>query len=266
MIEHPCFLRKKFRSLALHFFHYLENNGNINFATNGERRFVENLFSHLEKTTRGRVVLFDIGANVGEYTEMLLEKSAHLQDGADIHVFEPTRTCFDILRQKFAASHGVVLNNSAVSNGNGKAEIFYESSGSKLASLERRNLDAYSIKLDRSETVETIRLEGYLNKKGIGHVHFLKIDIEGHEMAAFEGMGDYFSGDAVDFIQFEYGGANLDSHTSLMELYALFEKVGFVVAKVMRDGLDIRPYKPWMDNFQYANYVAISQRIADKLR
>ena len=33
------------------------------------------------------------------------------------------------------------------------------------------------------------------------------------------------------------------------------------VAKVMRDGLDVRPYQPWMENFQYANYVAISRKI-----
>ena len=85
-------------------------------------------------------------------------------------------------------------------------------------------------------------------------------------MAAFEGLGSYLNGDFIDFVQFEYGGANLDSHTSLMELYALFEKAGFVMTKVMRNGLDIRPYKPWMENFQYANYVAISRKIVDGLR
>ncbi|GEM_PF-6492360 len=57
----------------------------------------------------------------------------------------------------------------------------------------------------------------------------------------------------------------IDSHTSLMELYVLFEDAGFVVAKIMRKGLEIRSYKPWMDNFQYGNYVAISKKKVDKL-
>lgn len=265
MITRSNIIVKKLRSLALHLFHHLENNGNIDFAANGERRFTENLFSYLAKAAHGRVVLFDIGANVGEYTEMLLENGGGLTQGVEIHVFEPTRACFDILKGKFSASGGVVLNDNAVSKASGTAEIFYDISGSKLASLERRNLDAYSIRLERSETVKTVRLDEYLDKKGIGHVHFMKIDIEGHEVAAFEGMGKYFNGEIVDFIQFEYGGANLDSHTSLMELYALFDKAGFVVAKIMRDGLEIREYRPWMDNFQYANYVAISRRIVDSL-
>lgn len=50
-----------------------------------------------------------------------------------------------------------------------------------------------------------------------------------------------------------------------MELYVLFEDAGFVVAKIMRKGLEIRSYKPWMDNFQYGNYVAISKKKVDKL-
>jgi hypothetical protein len=51
-----------------------------------------------------------------------------------------------------------------------------------------------------------------------------------------------------------------------MDLYTLFEKAGFVVAKVMRNGLEVRPYKPWMDNFQYANYVAISSKVLSRLQ
>lgn len=41
---------------------------------------------------------------------------------------------------------------------------------------------------------------------------------------------------------------------------------GFVMTKVMRKGLEVRPYKPWMDNFQYANYVAVSRRIVPELQ
>lgn len=266
MITHPALFRSKLRSLALHLFNYLENNGNADFAANGEECFIEGLFAHLAKSVHGRAVLLDVGANVGEYTQMLLDRSARLSSGAQIHLFEPTRACFGTLTSKFARLPSVILNNKAVSNIAGTAQIYYDAGGSKLASLERRNLDAYAVRLDQSESVETIRLDDYLRERGIDHVHFLKIDIEGHEMAAFEGMGEYFSGEVLDFVQFEYGGANLDSHTTLMDLYALFEGAGFVVAKVMRGGLEIRPYKPWMDNFCYANYVAISRRVADGLR
>lgn len=214
----------------------------------------------------GEAVLFDVGANVGKYTEMLLDNSTQLKVGVKVHVFEPTGACFEVLKDKFSGTKEIVLNKKAVSNTDGTAEIFYDKPKSGLASLYKRNLDAYSIEMNQSETVETIRLDKYIEENRNGHIHFLKLDIEGHEMTAFEGMGSFLRGDFVDFVQFEYGGANLDSHTSLMELFTLFEKAGFKLAKIMPRGLDIRSYEPWMDNFQYANYVAISEGVVEKIR
>jgi hypothetical protein len=45
----------------------------------------------------------------------------------------------------------------------------------------------------------------------------------------------------------------------------MLESAGFVVAKMMPKGLDIRVYQPWMDNFQYSNYVAVSKNIVRKV-
>lgn len=87
------------------------------------------------------------------------------------------------------------------------------------------------------------------------------MDVEGHEKAVFEGMGDFLNPDFVDYVQFEYGGANLDSMTSLMNLYELFEFKGFVLAKIMPKGLQVRNYEPFLENFEYSNYVAISKKV-----
>lgn len=267
MIIRQSFLRNKFRSLVLRIFCYLENNNNADFLTNGESFFLDNLFDYFGKNCRDheKVILFDIGANVGKYTQVLLGKSTHLNNKVKIHLFEPTHACFDILQKKFSHFDQVVLNKKAVSNKFKTAEIFYDEQKSGLASFYKRNLNAYSIQMNQSESVDAIRLDSYINEKNIEHIHFLKIDIEGHESEALEGAGAYLSGDFIDFLQFEYGGANLDSHTNLMDIYDFFEKAGFVLAKVMPKGLNIRPYKPWMDNFQYANYVAVSAKIIGKL-
>jgi len=48
------------------------------------------------------------------------------------------------------------------------------------------------------------------------------------------------------------------------DLYSVFEKVGFAVAKIIPSGLEIRSYQPYMENFQYSNYVAISSHVADE--
>lgn len=265
MITSQNTIHNKIRSLSLRIFNYLENNGDTNFQTNGEEFFVDNLFAYLKKRYQDEITLFDIGANIGDYTQVLLDKSSSFQNKLKIHVFEPTQSCYEVLKKKFSGVEEVVLNQMAVSNCNGTAKIFSNEQKSGLASLYKRNLDAYSIKMNQSEVVNTLRLEDYIDRKHINHIHLLKVDVEGHEMAAFEGLGSYLEENFIDFVQFEYGGANLDSHTSLMGFFSLFEKAGFKLAKVMPNGLNIRRYQPWMDNFQYANYVAISKNVVGKL-
>ncbi|GLI54154.1 FkbM family methyltransferase [Thermodesulfovibrio yellowstonii] len=107
-------------------------------------------------------------------------------------------------------------------------------------------------------------MDEYIEENNIKHIDFIKIDIEGHELKAFYGFGSYLNSDFIDYIQFEYGGANLDSHTSLMDIYKFFEERNFSIAKIMQKGLELRKYSPFMENFMYANYVAISNRVLKK--
>jgi FkbM family methyltransferase len=259
MITQQHIISKILRSFSLRMLRYIENENNTNFETNGEKVFIENLFGFLKNE---EIVCFDVGANTGTYTQLLLQRRKNVV----VHVFEPTVSCFQVLTEKFCQNFSVFLNNKAVSNNNGEVEIFYDKQKSGLASLYKRNLDFLSIEMNASEIVDTIRLDSYIEEKHVQHIHLLKMDIEGHEQVALEGLGKYLDAKFIDFIQFEYGGANLDSCTSLLGLATLLKQRGFVLAKVMPKGLEIRSYQPWMENFQYSNYVAISQNIIGKIR
>jgi hypothetical protein len=120
------------------------------------------------------------------------------------------------------------------------------------------------MELDKQEKISLDTAANYIEKKGLKHIDFVKIDVEGHELSAFKGFAEFLNSDFIDFLQFEYGGANLDSKTSLMEIYQLLEERGFRIAKMMPKGLEIRTYKPFMENYQYANYVAISTEMLKK--
>lgn len=256
---------RKLRALALRTFNYIENNGNTDLSKNGEKKFLNNLFSFYQMTKSQNITCFDIGANIGNYTEILLKMSLKYNISFKIHLFEPLSSSFEVLETKFNRYNRIILNKKGISTEDGIKKIFYDINGSTLASLYKRNLNSYNIEMNKSEKVETIRLDRYIDENGIKHIDFMKIDIEGHELEAIKSLGDYLNKNFIDFILFEYGGANLDSHTSLMELYETFEKNGFVIAKVFPKGLDIRPYKAWMDNFTYSNYVAISNNILEDL-
>jgi FkbM family methyltransferase len=256
--------KEKLRNLAWRLFSKLENNGNGNFDENGEFFFIKKLIEFYYQSEEKKITLFDIGANIGEYSEILLNESKKYPLMIEMHLFEPTKSCFCILEDKFSNNKSVILNNIGASSENCESIIYYDKEQSGLASLYNRNLDTYNITLSYSETVKLQKISTYIKDKNITHIHFIKIDIEGHELRALYGFDEYLNANFIDYVQFEYGGTNLDSHTSLLEFYTLLEKRNFSIAKIMPDGLLIRNYKPWMDNFTYANYVAVSNRVIQK--
>jgi len=261
MYTQASLLTRKLRSLAWKVFNKIENNGNARFKENGEKVFIDNLSKTFKNSGGGEKIVFDIGANTGEYSSMLLDYSKRYGVEIELHLFEPTKSCFETISKKFANKSNISLNNFGVSDSNAMAKIFYDEEQSGLASLYQRNLDSYNLQLNQSEEIALKRMDVYIEEKNIEYIDFIKIDIEGHELKAFEGFGKYLSGDFIDYIQFEYGGANLDSHTSLVEIYKFLSDRDFKIAKVMSNGLEIREYKPYMDNFNYSNYVAISEKV-----
>ncbi|GHV43950.1 hypothetical protein AGMMS49546_27030 [Spirochaetia bacterium] len=177
-------------------------------------------------------------------------------------MFEAQKCLTEELHEKFEKYNNIKMLNNAVSNTNGDIVLLYkETEGSTLASQYKRNLDFYNIDLNQSERAQTVRLDSFIEKESLSHIDLFKIDIEGNELKALEGMGNYLNADFVDFIQFEYGGCNLDSHTSLMEIYALLTSKGFKIARITKKGLCFYDYNPNMDNFMYCNYVAVSKKI-----
>ena len=92
------------------------------------------------------------------------------------------------------------------------------------------------------------------------YVRAMKLDVEGHEVAALRGLGERLRPETVDVIQFEYGGAALDAGTTLRDLYRLLEGRGYALAKLFPRALELRDYRPWAEHFSYANYVALAPR------
>lgn len=259
MFLKQSFLSKIARNVLINIFNKLENNNNYQFRENGEQYFIKSLFErHLQNND---VVVFDVGANIGAYSKVLLEYAQKFAVRMDLHVFEPTAKCFAQLQNEFGTFGNIHLNKLALSNDAGEAPIYYDEESSGLASLHKRNLNYYNIEMTGFELVNTAPVSQYIEQHHIAHINFLKIDVEGHELKVLQGLGKYLSPDFLDCIQFEYGGTNLDSRTSLMEIYELLEARGFKVAKIMKKGLEIRSYHPRMENFSYSNYVAVSPRI-----
>ncbi len=247
--------RTVFKFLLKVIYILLDNTGDSKPERNGEYHFIKKL---QEQFRDQKVVLFDVGANLGEYTERLTLGGGYTLAA---HLFEPQKACFATIQKKFAGMSTIQVNNFGFSDKETTATLFKDHESSPLSSLYERDLSSIDITLGIQETVKLKPAHTYIKEHGISHINLLKIDVEGHETAVFAGFGDFLHPDNIDYIQFEYGGANLDSRTTLRELHNLLTQRGFVMCKMMRRYLAPRAYDPDLENYQYQNWVAVSPRI-----
>ncbi len=73
-------------------------------------------------------VLFDVGANKGEFTKHILESWKGKE--VRLFVFEPSQKTYAMLQQAIPSSDSVHLINKGLSDKVGKVELYYDRAGS----------------------------------------------------------------------------------------------------------------------------------------
>lgn len=145
------------------------------------------------------MLVFDIGANIGNYVEVFLRK------GARIVAVEPQPYCYRFLRMRFGRNKKVKVVNSAAGAATGQAEMQI-SSAHTLSSL---NLDwIKKVKgtnrfghngpqWNDTIKVNLVTLDDLILQ--YGHPDYLKIDVEGFEKDVLQGLSK-----AISHISFEF--------------------------------------------------------------
>jgi FkbM family methyltransferase len=254
---HSPWWRRAARRLGARLFQFAENNEDARFAHNGELWFLRQVLDvHAKRGDSRPLVVFDAGANQGAYTEVLLAEARRTGCAVDVHAFEPSPVNLTALQRRFGAGSPVRVVGAALSDRAGEAELFAGRDGSSHASLAPRSM--FGAAAAESVRVPLMRLDTYLDTQGVGHVDLLKLDVEGFELAALRGLGERLRPETIDVIQFEYGGTTADAGASLHAINALLTERGFLLGKIFPSALELREFRPWMENYAYANYVAVS--------
>jgi FkbM family methyltransferase len=197
-------------------------------------------------------VLFDVGANVGSYSELLIE---YFKNDPRVFSFEPSRTTFEKLNSNLSSKH-VSTFNFGFGETNSKLKLYSNFESSGLASVYNRRLEHFGIEMKLNEEVELKTIDSFCDEMDINMIDFLKIDVEGHEISVLKGATILLNQKKIRFIQFEFGGCNIDSRTYFQDFYYLL-KDNYYLYRIVKDGIyKIENYKEMYEAFNTTNYLA----------
>lgn len=143
---------------------------------------------------RPGALCFDVGANIGNRTEVFLKL------GARVVAVEPQKDCARMLRIRFGKK--ITLINKALGDAV-KTGVLFKSDSSEISSMSRDWIDAVSKsrfstrKWDRRESVSMATLDSLISLYGLPD--FCKIDVEGFEREVLSGLSK-----PIPCLSFEY--------------------------------------------------------------
>lgn len=233
-------------------------------ATNGER-LVQRIA--LQTAPRGKpVVVFDVGANVGEWTRALLDHAVveTMRDDVRVYAFEPCRGTFETLDRALGAhalGRCVTRVHAALSDHVGSAVLNVVGDGAGTNSLHASDAGA----AQRQERITLTTADEFCRENAIDRVSLLKIDTEGHDMAVLEGARGLLERRAIDMIQFEYNQRWIFSRHYLRDAFELLGPHGYRIGKITPRGIEF--YRQWhfeLESWREANYLACPAESCDR--
>jgi FkbM family methyltransferase len=132
-------------------------------------------------------VIFDIGSNTGIYS--LVAKS--LNSGANVYAFEPMKRIFKKLEENNHLNrYDIHCISKAASNNEGQTILYDDQFDFSYTSSLQKVLHSRTQEI-LSTTVETIRIDSFIESQKITELDLIKIDVEMHEVEVLEGIGKY---------------------------------------------------------------------------
>ena len=214
------------------------------------------LFNLLDSAHEGPHVIFDVGANTGDFVE--IAKQYIPENKYVIFCFEPARKSFIFLSQKFDDSN-IHLNNLALSNFEGQSKLFYDTEGSKMASLTKRNMEHFSINFSENENVIVSSVDKYCFENNIKNISLMKIDVEGHELDVLKGAINLLRTGSIRIISFEFGGTNIDTRVFFQDFWYFFKDLNYCLYRISPSNYlyKLKSYSEFDEQFVATNFVAI---------
>jgi len=155
----------------------------------------------VERMVRGRPVrtVFDVGANIGQTTQMI---KAQFPEAA-VHAFEPVSSTYQTLERNVRPLDGVACHRLALSDRVGVAAMTADANSPLNRLVETRSERVPAA--GGIEQVETDTIDRFCLERRIERIDLLKVDAEGADLKVLEGAGRMLREGRVSFVFAEVG-------------------------------------------------------------
>lgn len=226
--------------------------GILNLESSGELDALKYVKSKLKNHN---IILFDVGANVGDYTDLLIE----LFQNIDFHIysFEPALEAYKILSDKFKQDSRVKTYNIGFGSTEQKLNLYQPWDCATGASLSKEavSLTAGQQFTLSSQEVSIRNFSNFCQEENITYIDFLKIDVEGYELEILQGALPFLEKNIVNFIQLELGPTAIPNHVFFKDYWNILNK-DFYVYIILGNGLHkIDAYSVDLEIFRCTNFL-----------
>lgn len=208
------------------------------------------------RTSVSSSTIFDVGANVGNWTASLLEIAESVGIGARVHAFEPCAGTFARLSERFGKSPQISLINRACSRHAGIATMHVYGSGAGTNSL----VDPIDDLKAAVEEVQLTTIDLYCQNNAINAIDLLKIDAEGHDFEVMCGASEMLNRQAVRILQFEYNQRWIGCRNYLRDVFSFLTPKGYAIGKLTGSAVEFYPGWHWeLENWWEGNFIACAE-------
>jgi FkbM family methyltransferase len=173
----------------------------------------------LKKIIKPGDYILDIGSNIGFYANIL---SSFTGKTGKVYCFEPDSKNFSYLQKNTKDVSNIVLFNNAVSDKKDIIKVYK----SKLLNVDHRTYPVNNY--DSIEEIAAISIDELIEEKVIEKVNFIKIDIQGYEITAFNGMKHLLSTNNQIKIVAEYWPHGFKrAGSSAIAFFDFFDALGY---------------------------------------
>jgi len=199
-------------------------------------------------------IVFDVGANRGTWLHLMRQ----YHENVIVHAFEPVPClCKEYLEQYQSTT--ISIHEKALSNFCGLGKLYYYSHADGLGGLVFHPWIETEVGKPQELIVELDTVDAFCEQNSIDQIDFMKIDVEGAELAVIEGAQRMIAEHRIRKLQFEYNNTFKDAGITLRQIYEHLTSQGYALYRVSPDYLiHIPVWHNDLENYYLSNYLAVA--------